>query len=179
MVGTLAHVRDTGHRLVKNMRRVKLTWDVIRKVTERSPATLNAIINPSTTIAKTRGQPKKILKKILLVILKVTTRLQKKAKAEEEVSSCLFAWMEGAQRATSFVGSVIVRGWLLARVYDPSLLTQGVILVWDMVKEVFKDFCDIAWPSRGPYVARTGPGTGPGRGPLENCNGFVKIKNTN
>ena len=159
MIGTLAHVRDTGHRLVKNMRRVKLTWDVIRKVTERSPATLNAIINPSTTIAKTRGQPKKMPGKILLEILKVTTRLQKKAKAEEEVSSCRFAWKEGAQRGTSFVGSVVGRGWPLARVYDASLLTQGSLLGHGT--RFFERFLT----SRGPVVAHTWPGRGPVRGP--------------
>ena len=95
MVRNFAHVDGTGHRLVKNMRRVKLTWDVIQKVTERWPDTLNAIINSSMTIAKTRGQPKKIAATFLVKILKLTTSLLKKCKAEEDVSLCRFAWKEG------------------------------------------------------------------------------------
>ena len=91
MLRILAHVIDTGRRLVKNMRRVKLTLDVIQKVTGHSPDTLSAIINPSRTTSKTRAELEKIPMQILPENLKVTTRLQKKVKAEQAVTSCRFA----------------------------------------------------------------------------------------
>jgi len=84
---TCGRIDDTERRIVKNMRKAKMTWAVIQKVTGRSPDTLNAIINPKTSIPKKKGRPQKIPVKIWPKILKVTTRLQKKAKAEEEVTA--------------------------------------------------------------------------------------------
>ena len=74
-----------------NMRRVKLMLDVIQKVAGHSSDMLNAIVNPSMTTPKTRGELEKIPTRILPENLKVTTRLQKKAKAEQAVSPCRFA----------------------------------------------------------------------------------------
>ena len=80
---TFKQVDETERRLVKNMRKEKLTWEVIQRITGRSPDTLNSIINPKASTPKTKGQPKKIPVKVLPKVLKVMTRLQKKAKAEE------------------------------------------------------------------------------------------------
>ena len=69
------------------MRKMKLTWGMIQKITNRSPDTLNTILNSTTTTLKTKGRPKKIPAKILPKILKVTTMLQKTAKAQEVVTA--------------------------------------------------------------------------------------------
>ena len=76
MLRILAHVDDTGRRLVVNMRRVKLMLDVIQKVAGHSSDMLNAIVNPSMTTPKTRGELEKIPTGILPDNPKVTTRLQ-------------------------------------------------------------------------------------------------------
>ena len=41
---TFKQVDETERRLVKNMRKEKLTWEVIQRITGRSPDTLNSII---------------------------------------------------------------------------------------------------------------------------------------
>ena len=84
---TFTQVDDTERRLVKSMRKAKLSWEVMQKITGRSPDTLNSILNPKTSTPKTKGQPRKIPVKMLPKIFKVTTRLQMKAKAEEEVTA--------------------------------------------------------------------------------------------
>ena len=76
---------------MKNMRRVSLMLDVTQKATGHSSDMVNAIINPSRTTSKTRGELEKIPIKILPENLKLTTRLQKKAKAKQAVTSCRFA----------------------------------------------------------------------------------------
>ena len=91
MLRVLAHVDDTGRRLVKNMCRVKLMLDVIQKVTRHSSDMVIAIISPSRTASKTRAELEKIPMQILPENLKVTTRLQKNVKAEQAVTSCRFA----------------------------------------------------------------------------------------
>ena len=66
---TYRQVGGTERRLAKNMRKLNVTWDVIQKVMERSPDTLNNIINPSTSTPKITGRPKKIPVKMLLCIV--------------------------------------------------------------------------------------------------------------
>ena len=41
---TFKQVDETERRLVKNMRKEKLTWEVIQRITGRSPDTLSSII---------------------------------------------------------------------------------------------------------------------------------------
>ena len=97
---TYRQADETERRLVKNMRKQSLMRDVIQKVIERSPDTLNSIINPTTSIPKTNGRPKETPVKILPKVLTVATRLQKKAKAEEEVTADMILEKAGVSART-------------------------------------------------------------------------------
>ena len=84
---TFKQVDETERRLVRNMSREKLTWKQVQKITGRSPDTINAILNYKPGAAKPKGAPKKIPVKLMPQVLKVTEKLQKKAKAEQEVTA--------------------------------------------------------------------------------------------
>ena len=84
-------VDATEKRLIKNMRRENLTWKLIQKITGRSPGTLNAALHSKTHGVAKKGAPKKILVKVLPRVLKAMKTLEKKAKAEEDVTADLRA----------------------------------------------------------------------------------------
>ena len=88
-------VDETERRLVHNMRKENLTWSTIQRSTGRTPDTLNAIINPTSNAPKTKGARKKIPVKVLPKLLKVTQKLQKNAKAEEEVTADMIITASG------------------------------------------------------------------------------------
>lgn len=74
-------------RLVKNMIKESITWAKIQKINGRSPDTLRSIAKSGIGSTKKSGAAKKIPAKVLLKVLKATERLQKKAKAEKEVTA--------------------------------------------------------------------------------------------
>ena len=78
---------DTERRLVKNMMNQKLTWAKIQKITRRTPDTLRSIVKSRIRSSKKSGAAKKSPGKVLPKVLRATERLQKKAKAEEEVTA--------------------------------------------------------------------------------------------
>jgi len=87
MVRSFHQVNDTERRLVKNMLKEKITWGKIQKITGRSSDTLSSIAKSRNGNLKQKGAAKKIPVKVLPKILKATARLQKKAKAEKEVTA--------------------------------------------------------------------------------------------
>ena len=84
---TFKQVNDTERRLVKNMMKEKLTWAKIQKITRRTPDTLRSIVKSRIRSSKKSGTAKKIPGKVLPKVLRATERLQKKAKAEKEVTA--------------------------------------------------------------------------------------------
>ena len=87
MVRSFRQVDDTERRLVKNMLKAKITWTKIQKITGRSSDTLSSIAKSRIGSPKKKGAAKKNPVKVLPKILKVTESLQKKAKAEKEVTA--------------------------------------------------------------------------------------------
>ena len=144
---TYRQVGGKERRLAKNMRKLNVTWDVIRKVMERSPDTLNNIINPSTSTPKITGRPKKIPVKMLLCIVShmlCTRPLMLAAPirigpevAQKRASDKLcfqMAWMiSGRSRMLRLISS-----WMLA-------------------SSCRVPFGAHTGPVRGPYGAHTGP----------------------
>ena len=126
---TYRQVDDTERRLVKNMRKVNLTWDVIQRITERSSDTLNNIIKPTTSTPKTKGRPAKVPVKILPKILKTTTRLQKKAKAEEEVTADMILRQAGVSAcARTLQRTFKVNGIKFKKLKEKLAQTEGDVI---------------------------------------------------
>ena len=126
---TYRRADETERRLVKNMRKQSLTRDVIQKVIERSPETLNSIINPTTSIPKTNGRPKETPAKILPKVLTVATRLQKKAKAEEEVTADMILEKASVSAcARTLQNTFKANGIKFKKLKEKLALTQGDVI---------------------------------------------------
>ena len=83
---TFKQVNDTERSLLKNMIK-DITWAKIQKITGRSPDTLRSIVKSKIGSAKKRGAAKRIPVKALPKVFQATERLQKKAKAENEITA--------------------------------------------------------------------------------------------
>ena len=119
---------------------------MIQTITNRSPDTLNTILNPTTTTPKTIGRPKKIPAKILPKVLKVTTRLQKKAKAEEEITADMILRKSGVSACARTLQNTFKKnGIKFKKLIEGLAFTEG----------------DVIAPHRVPLVSRTGPIRGP------------------
>ena len=87
---TFKQANDTERRLVKNTMKENLTWAKIQRITRRTPYTLRSIVKSRIRSSKKSGAAKKIPDipgKVLPKVLRATERLQKKAKAEKEVTA--------------------------------------------------------------------------------------------
>ena len=80
-------VDATEKRLITNMHREGLTWTMMQRITGRSPDTLNAVLHSKTHGKAPKGAPKKIPVKVWPRVLKAMETLQKKAKAEVEITA--------------------------------------------------------------------------------------------
>ena len=122
-------VDEAERRLVKNMRKMKLTSGMIQKITHRSPDTLNTILNSTTTTRKTKGRPKKIPAKIVPKILKVTKMLQKKAKAREEVTADMILQKAGVSACARTLQNTFKKnGIKFKKLKEGLALTEGDVI---------------------------------------------------
>ena len=157
---------------------------MIQTITNRSPDTLNTILNPTTTTPKTIGRPKKIPAKILPKVVKVTTRLQKKAKAEEEITADMILRKSGVSACARTLQNTFKKnGIKFKKLKEGLALTEGDVIdrfewatrslifsastsvrpctMHRMMHSIKLDIRACTRPARGPYEARTGPVRGP------------------
>ena len=113
MVRSFHQGDETERRFVKNMLKEKITWGKTQKITGRSSDTLSSIAKSRLGCLKKKGAAKKIPVKALPKILKATARLQKKAKAEKEVTAdnqCPVSARYSAQTVPSTVPGTVPIG---------------------------------------------------------------------